>query len=309
MLLDIDSMLNDMVQNQLKVSHLEEKVTSKVIPMKKINTKLKNLITKEYDAKLLKDADYVVAFYENATTPTPEENTEQDDGEEEVIGTEDGEETNTDAEKQSEETSDDTEETTEEPKEDTEETNDTEEPEETSDDEDVEFGVGGDTEEEPSEEQSEETSDDTEEDTEETTEEPKEDTEDDEDKKEQANESMKIQDLTKSMLSTITPKTSKPKSSSPKKESKSSTKKCECKTDKKDESKCCCKKEKLEEAETKATGANLRAKVEKAINTVFKHAISEENKLEMYDLRGTTENFYFTIVTMKKRDSQTTDNK
>ena len=95
------------------------------------------------------------------------------------------------------------------------------------------------------------------------------------------------------MLTSISPKSI----CGSKKESK---KKCDCK-------KCTCKKETIEEAETEATGAELRAKVEKAVKQVFKTQLSEENDIELYDLRTSAEPFYFSKITIKKRDTEKSD--
>lgn len=80
MLLDLDEMLNTMVEKQLKISHLEKKITSKVIPVDKLNSSFKKVIANEYDSKLLKDSDYIIAFYENDNQVQDQNNdTEQKD--------------------------------------------------------------------------------------------------------------------------------------------------------------------------------------------------------------------------------------
>lgn len=289
MILDVDLMLDNMVKEQLKVSHLEKKITSKVIPVKKMNKKLKDAIKKEYDEKLLKDADYVILCMENeVVVDKPEEEKEEEPKEETSTDTKE----DTEKEEPTEETTDDTEETSDE------DTIGDEESEETSDEEEPSFGVGdekdaGDTEEEPKEEPKEEPE-----------EEPTEDNEEDKEKekdKEELNENIKIQDLTKSMLTSVkvsTPKSSTPKTSTPKQ----STKKCDCKGEcKKKECKC----KKVEEAETEATGEELRSKVHNALNNVFKTESDENNKIEMYDIKGTKESCYFAKITIKTREVQT----
>ena len=95
-----------------------------------------------------------------------------------------------------------------------------------------------------------------------------------------------------------TPKSSTPKTSTPKQ----STKKCDCKGEcKKKECKC----KKVEEAETEATGEELRSKVHNALNNVFKTESDENNKIEMYDIKGTKESCYFAKITIKTREVQT----
>jgi hypothetical protein len=108
------------------------------------------------------------------------------------------------------------------------------------------------------------------------------------------------------MLSTIKPKTTKtttPKTSAPK-----TTKKCDCKDTCKKE-KCECKKEQVEEAETEATGEELRSKVFNSIENVFKSVLNENNKIEMRNIEKSSSPCYFVLITLKTRDTQTTDDK
>lgn len=120
---------------------------------------------------------------------------------------------------------------------------------------------------------------------------------------EEVNESIKVQDLTSTMLST--PKGTKTKATS-KKVSKSVSKKCtkesEGDDEKEDEKKDTKKKEVKTEAETEATGDELKNKVKKAIVRTFN--IQDANKVELNDLPDFIEgyNVYFTKLSIKAKE-------
>lgn len=96
------------------------------------------------------------------------------------------------------------------------------------------------------------------------------------------------------MLSPIkvkTPKTPKTNKSENKKENKKTSKKEEC----------------LDEAETEASGVELKSKIQtKILDKLFKSQITDTNKPELFDL-DTSEPWYVAKITIKSRDSQTSD--
>jgi hypothetical protein len=296
MLLDMDLMLESMIKEKLKVSHLEEKVKFGVIPVKKMNSKLKGVIKDEMDSDFLEDADYVVVCTETQVAPAPAEEEKPE------------EETEEKPAEVSDDTSDEeTEENVGDEEEDTEEetTDDTEE-------EDAEEPTFGDDETNDTEDDTEET--DTEEDTEEETSDDEDEDEDDEDDEKKAmNESIKIQDLTSSMCTSVKAKTTTPKTSAPKapstKKSDCSKKKCEStKKDCKCEDKKCEKKEeKIDEAETKVTGEALRTSLHKALTNTFKSQLDENNELELKDIQATIEPTWIFKISLKKREAQKSD--
>ena len=134
--------------------------------------------------------------------------------------------------------------------------------------------------------------------------------EDSEDNKEEVNESVKVQDLSKSVgLQAIGSK----KQSSPKKakcvketEKKSDKKSCDKNSDDKADKKE-NKKEDIEEAETTATGAELKKKI---IENIKRTMHSDDDQIELNDLPGYMEGYDVCFVKIglnnknKKKDEQ-----
>lgn len=134
------------------------------------------------------------------------------------------------------------------------------------------------------------------------------------DNKEEVNESVKVQDLSKSVgLQTIGSK----KQSSPKKakcvketEKKSDKKSCDKNSDDKEdkkENKKEDKKEDIEEAETTATGAELKKKI---IENIKRTMHSDDDQIELNDLPGYMEGYDVCFIKIglndknKKKDEQ-----
>lgn len=282
MLLDIDSFLDEKVKDLLSVCHYEKKVDSYVVPVKRIGSKFKKLIIDEYGAKFLNEADYILTFHEKEETPPIEDKDEKENTEEENV------------EDSSEETSDNNDDTltTDEPSDD-EEGDEKEMSDAPSDDEGTtEFGVDDNDEDGTPTNKPIENTD--------STEDTEEDTEEDKKKKEELNENIKIQDLTKTMLSTPKVKTPKSSTTTTTKTPKSSTTKSNNKTNSKPKA----KKQNLEEAETEASGVELRSKIQtKVLEKLFKSQLNETNKIELYDLKNVN-HWFFAKVTLKSRETQ-----
>ena len=196
MLLPIDELLFTSVADQIVVSHLEKKIRFDVVEPDKIGSKFKSALEKEGMLKDIKGADYIVRFAEKIEAQPPA------DGE----SPEDSEETPDENPEENSEETDSKEETPEETPDENPEEDSKEEPEEDAEE---------DSEEDSADEDSTGSEGDSEED-------------DKKKDKKEVNESMKVQDLTKSMLLPVkgqsgksaSPKTSKSTSA------KSSPKKC-----------------------------------------------------------------------------------
>jgi hypothetical protein len=84
MILDLVTLLDSKIKDQLKISHLETKIKNDVqlvIPCDEMNSKLKGVIKEEHGSDLLKDVDYIVLFMETST-PTnsnPQKDEESDE--------------------------------------------------------------------------------------------------------------------------------------------------------------------------------------------------------------------------------------
>lgn len=275
MLLPISQFLYNSIANEMFVAHLEKKIKLDIVEPDKIGSKFKSALEKQGMLKDIKGADYIVRFAEKieAQPPADEEKPEEDAEKEEA------------PEDSTEETPEENSEETDSKEETTEET-----PEEDSGDEDSK-------EEETTEEPEKDSGDDSE------------DEEDDKKKdKEEINESMKIQDLTKSMLLPVKGSSKKaPKASAPKASPKNCTKKEEKCT--KCEKKCAEKKtekketKKVEEAETQVTGDELKLKVQKAVARVFD---LDKDKVELVDVPDCVEgyNVYYFKITFQERENQ-----
>lgn len=275
MLLQINDWIFSTLADYMYTAHLEKKIKLDVVEPDKIGSKFKSALEKQGMLKDIKGADYIVRFAEKieAQPPADEENPEED------------------AEKEA--TEDSTEET---PEENSEETDSKEEtPEENSEEDSKE----------------EETTEEPEEDSGDDSEESADDSEEEDDKKkdkEEVNESMKIQDLTKSMLLPVKGSSRKtPKASAPKSSPKNCTKKEEKCT--KCEKNCAEKKaekketKKVEEAETQVTGDELKIKVQKAVAKVFN---MDKDKVELVDVPDCVDgyNVYYCKLTFKERENQ-----
>lgn len=278
MLLPLKDWIFQEIANEVFVAHLEKKIKLDVVEPDKIGSKFKSALEKQGMLKDIKGADYIVRFAEKieAQPPADEEKPEEDAEKEEA------------PEDSTEETPEENSEETDSKEETTEET-----PEEDSGDEDSK-------EEETTEEPEEDSGDDSE------------DEEDDKKKdKEEVNESMKIQDLTKSMLLPVKGSSKKASKASA---SKASPKNCTKKEEKctKCEKKCADKKveksekketKKVEEAETQVTGDELKLKVQKAVGRVFG---LDKDKLELVDVPDCVEgyNVYYFKITFQERENQ-----
>ena len=275
MLLPLKDWIFQEIANEVFVAHLEKKIKLDVVEPDKIGSKFKSALEKQGMLKDIKGADYIVRFAEKieAQPPADEEKPEEDAEKEEAP-----EDSTEEAPEENSEETDSKEETTEET------------PEEDSGDEDSK-------EEETTEEPEEDSGDDSE------------DEEDDKKKdKEEVNESMKIQDLTKSMLLPVKGSSKKASKASA---SKASPKNCTKKEEKctKCEKKCAEKKvekketKKVEEAETQVTGDELKLKVQKAVGRVFG---LDKDKLELVDVPDCVEgyNVYYFKITFQERENQ-----
>ena len=276
MLLQINDWIFSTLADYMYTAHLEKKIKLDVVEPDKIGSKFKSALEKQGMLKDIKGADYIVRFAEKieAQPPADEEKPEEDTEKEEA------------PEDSAEET----------PEENSEETDSKEEtPEENSEEDSKE--------EETTEEPEEDSGDDSEEATD--------DSEEEDDKKkdkEEVNESMKIQDLTKSMLLPVKGSSKKaPKASAPKASPKNCTKNEEKCT--KCEKKCAEKKvekketKKVEEAETQVTGDELKLKVQKAVAKVFN---MDKDKVELVDVPDCVDgyNVYYCKLTFKERENQ-----
>lgn len=275
MLLPISQFLYNSIADEMFVAHLDKKIKLDVVEPDKVGSRFKSAMEKQGMLKDIKGADYIVRFAEKieAQPPADEEKPEEDAEKEETP-----EDSTEETPEENSEEADSKEETTEET------------PEEDSGDEDSK-------EEETTEEPEEDSGDDSE------------DEEDDKKKdKEEVNESMKIQDLTKSMLLPVKGSSKKaPKASTPKSSPKNCTKKEEKCT--KCEKKCAEKKtekketKKVEEAETQVTGDELKLKVQKAVARVFD---LDKDKVELVDVPDCVEgyNVYYFKITFQERENQ-----
>ena len=247
--------LFDKVCEKIYVGHLNKKIKMDVVEPDKIGQKMKNALEKEGMLKDLKNADYIIRFAEKIETQPPEDKKKP--------------------EEDSEDTEDNSEENTEEaPEEETPE-------EETSKNQDSEKEEDTDETTDNSQENNDTENDDDESDDKKK----KKDDEDDE-----INESVKVEDLTSSMVSQ--PKKTKTSNNSSKsKQDKSTKKSSECKGKTEDDKKCKkCKdkcenkedKEEITEAETQATGDDLKLRVQKTLAMVFD---SDKDKIELVDVK------------------------
>ena len=279
MLLPLKDWIFREIADEVFVAHLEKKIKLDVVEPDKIGSKFKSALEKQGMLKDIKGADYIVRFAEKieAQPPADEEKPEEDTEKEEA------------------------------PEDSTEET-----PEENSKETDSKEETPEETPEDNSEEDSKEETPD--EDSGDDSEEATDDSEEDDDKKkdkEEVNESMKIQDLTKSMLLPVKGSSKKaPKASAPKASPKNCTKKEEKCT--KCEKKCAEKKtgksekkevKKVEEAETQVTGDELKIKVQKAVGRVFG---LDKDKLELIDVPDCVDgyNVYYFKITFQERENQ-----
>lgn len=258
--------LFDKVCEKIYVGHLDKKIKMDVVEPDKIGQKMKNALENEGMLKDLKNADYIIRFAEKIEEQPPEdeEKPEKDTEDNSAENTEEAPEEETPEEETSEKT--DSEDSEKEEGEDKEETDDAEE-------------AADDSTEEDADEDKEEASDDTDD------KKKKKDDEDDE-----INESVKVEDLTSSMVSQ--PKKTKTSNNSSKsKQDKSTKKSSECKGKTEDDKKCKkCKdkcenkedKEEITEAETQATGDDLKLRVQKTLATVFN---ADKDKIELVDVK------------------------
>lgn len=284
MILDVKTMLFNMLANQMIVSHLDKKIKFNVAEADKCSSKFKTAVDKEQNKNFLKDADYVIQFAEpvvagQTSDVQKDEDTEDNDEPQNV----DNEEPKEDVSKEEDNKEEDNKEEDKGGEEGTEETKDSEEKEE---------------EEDKDEEGTEETKDAEEEDKEE------EDKEDDEDKDEENLNESKIEDITSSMCSTIKTNVktgTKPCSCGKKivKEKEKSEKNKKKEEPKKEEPKKEEDKVVATEAETEASGDELKLKVQKAIKKTFD--IPDSEKIEFFDLPGFAEgyNIYFAKLSFK----------
>lgn len=286
MLLPIDEFLFASVADQIVVSHLDKKIRFDVVEPDKIGSKFKSALEKEGMLKDIKGADYIVRFAEKIEAQPPADGESPEDSEE---APEESPEDNSEETDSKEETPEENPE--EDPEEDSKEEETTEEPEEDAEE---------DSEEDSADEDSTGSEDDSEED-------------DKKKDKKEVNESMKVQDLTKSMLLPVkgqsgksaSPKTSKSTSA------KSSPKKCTGKDGKctKCERECAEKNTgkksgKIQEAETQATGDELKIKVQKTVAKAFD---MDKDKVELVDVPDCIDgyNVYYFKITFKDHEGQT----
>lgn len=277
MFITVEGLFEKIINKELTTSHLEKKVDIKVVPVAKLNKKMKESINKAQGAQFLKDAEYIIGCVEIPEMPqTPAEKEEQKEKnkEERAGGAEDNADTtdNNTAEEKPDNTDDTSTENTSADAGDS--NDDTTEPE---------FGNDAD-----------QSADDSQNDAGDTDADQTEDDEDDEKKEKDVNESVTVQDLTSKMLVSIKPaKTSTPKTSSA-----APAKKCE--GEKK------LPKKSIEEAETEATGDVLRGKFQKALTRIFGDQ-DETNKIELYDVRDVAPegtNVYFAVISFKQKNAE-----
>lgn len=204
-MIQLNDWIFSVLANHVYTAHLEKKIRFDVVEPDKIGSKFKSALEKEGMLKDIKGADYIVRFAEKIEAQPPADEESPEDSEETP---DENPEENSEETDSKEETPEETPE--EDPEEDSKEEETTEEPEKDAEE---------DSEDDSADEDSTGSEDDSEDDSE----------EDDKKKgKKEVNESMKVQDLTKSMLLPVkgqsgksaSPKTSKSTSA------KSSPKKC-----------------------------------------------------------------------------------